>query len=188
MAQQTKKTSILNWQTLSGAGALVAGGIFALYAFGLGSPLSANNQAPQNLTTQGVQNRVQYLNSLEIKGEKGSVKFGYAEKNKVPMLVATGTLNLNNLVVGSTNTTVPTSVVFGGTDNTNSGSSSVIVVGAGNTIAQNAENVILVSSKGSRVGEENTQNAQNVVVLNGENSKVLRGKNIAAFGKNNEVN
>lgn len=97
---------------------LSAGLVSQLFAF----DKEPNDTASKNLSVGGVQNRVQYLNTLIVTGETNGVKLQY-DKDSVQAL---GSLNMQNLVVGKGNSSSTSSVVFGGTNNANNGENSFI--------------------------------------------------------------
>ena len=151
---------------LRGTILLSAGLVSQLFAF----DKEPNDTASKNLSVGGVQNRVQYLNTLIISGGTNGVRFQYDKDSK--SVQALGSLNMQNLVVGKGNGSSPSSVVFGGTNNANNGENSFIAWGEWVRIDSSAQNVAVISSQGANV------NASNTVVMHGNNIKTSQGSNI----------
>ena len=148
---------------------LSAGLVSQLFAF----DKEPNDTASKNLSVGGVQNRVQYLNTLIITGGTNGVRFQYDKDSK--SVQAIGSLNMQNLVVGKGNSSSPSSVVFGGTNNANNGENSFIAWGEWVRIDSSAQNVAVISSQGTNV------NASNTVVMHGNNINATAGKNITVL-------
>ena len=151
---------------LGGTILLSAGLVSQLFAFDKG----ANDTASKNLSVGGVQNRVQYLNTLIISGGTNGVRFQYDKDSK--SVQAIGSLNMQNLVVGKGNSSSPSSVVFGGTNNANNGENSFIAWGEGVRVDSSAQNVAVISSQRANV------NASNTIVMHGNNINTSQGSNI----------
>ena len=118
MNQKTKISTKFPRSKLGVATAVLSLGGVLVYSVGMINPLYASQRT--NLEVNGVQNRVQYLNTLIVTGETNGVKLQY-DKDSVQAL---GSLNMQNLVVGNSSST--SSVVFGGTNNANNGENSFI--------------------------------------------------------------
>lgn len=149
MTTKTKKLNLSLLVSLGiGGGILALGGAF-LYGWGTLNPLFArelfpngkplvNNQTvedlklsqdftqaeSENLQTQGIQNRVQYLTSLVISGGDKKVEFKYDES--FSGVRAVGVLNMENVIAGTDNFSNTSSVVFGGKNNRNDATNSVL--------------------------------------------------------------
>ena len=160
---------------LGGTILLSAGLVSQLFAF----DKEVNDTASKNLSVGGVQNRVQYLNTLIISGGTNGVRFQYDKDSK--SVQALGSLNMQNLVVGKGNSSSPSSVVFGGTSNANNGENSFIAWGEWVRIDSSAQNVAVISSQGTNV------NASNTVVMHGNNINATAGKNITVLNAENKT-
>lgn len=160
---------------LGGTILLSAGLVSQLFAF----DKEPNDTASKNLSVGGVQNRVQYLNTLIISGGTNGVRFQYDKDSK--SVQALGSLNMQNLVVGKGNSSSPSSVVFGGTNNANNGENSFIAWGEWVRIDSSAQNVAVIASKGTNV------NASNTVVMHGNNINATAGKNITVLNAENKT-
>ena len=120
MNQKTKISTKFPRSKVGVATAVLYLGGVIVYSVGMINPLYASQRT--NLEVNGVQNRVQYLNTLIVTGETNGVKLQY-DKDSVQAL---GSLNMQNLVVGKGNSSSTSSVVFGGTNNANNGENSFI--------------------------------------------------------------
>ena len=184
MNQKTKISTKFPRSKLGVATAVFSLGGVAVYSLGVINPLQASQS--EYLQVDGVQNSVQYLTSLVIDSPTAKVEFKYDDASKA--VRASGSLNMQNLVVGQGNESSASSVVFWWTENNNQWVNSVIVWG-NNTTNEGNNNVIVVSPY-STSSSENTAilngqnvvtNGKNITVVNGENSKV-RGNYVTVFG------
>ena len=184
MNQKTKISTKFPRSKLGVATAVLSLGGVAVYSLGVINPLQASQS--EYLQVDGVQNSVQYLTSLVIDSPTAKVEFKYDDASKA--VRASGSLNMQNLVVGQGNESSASSVVFWWTKNNNQWANSVIVWG-NNTINEGNNNVIVLSP-GSRSSSQNTAilngqnvvtNGKNITVVNGENSNV-RGNYVTVFG------
>ena len=166
MNQKTKISTKFPRSKVGVATAVLSLGGVLVYSVGMINPLYASQRT--NLEVNGVQNRVQYLNTLIVTGETNGVKLQY-DKDSVQAL---GSLNMQNLVVGKGNSSSTSSVVFGGTNNANNGENSFIAWGEGVRVDSSAQNVAVISSQGANV------NASNTLVMHGNNIKTSQGSNI----------
>ena len=184
MNQKTKISTKFPRSKLGVATAVFSLGGVAVYSLGVINPLQASQS--EYLQVDGVQNSVQYLTSLEIDSPTAKVEFKYDDASKA--VRASGSLNMQNLVVGQGNESSVSSVVFWWTENNNQWANSVIVWG-NNTTNEGNNNVIILSPY-STSSSENTAilngqnvvtNGKNITVVNGGNSKV-RGNYVTVFG------
>jgi len=166
MNQKTKISTKFPRSKVGVATAVLSLGGVLVYSVGMINPLYASQRT--NLEVNGVQNRVQYLNTLIVTGETNGVKLQY-DKDSVQAL---GSLNMQNLVVGKGNSSSTSSVVFGGTNNANNGENSFIAWGEGVRVDSSAQNVAVISSQGANV------NASNTIVMHGNNINTSQGSNI----------
>ena len=166
MNQKTKISTKFPRSKLGVATAVLSLGGVLVYSVGMINPLYASQRT--NLEVNGVQNRVQYLNTLIVTGETNGVKLQY-DKDSVQAL---GSLNMQNLVVGKGNSSSTSSVVFGGTNNANNGENSFIAWGEGVRVDSSAQNVAVISSQRANV------NASNTIVMHGNNINTSQGSNI----------
>ena len=166
MNQKTKISTKFPRSKVGVATAVLSLGGVLVYSVGMINPLYASQRT--NLEVNGVQNRVQYLNTLIVTGETNGVKLQY-DKDSVQAL---GSLNMQNLVVGKGNSSSTSSVVFGGTNNANNGENSFIAWGEGVRVDSSAQNVAVISSQGANV------NASNTLVMHGNNINTSQGSNI----------
>ena len=166
MNQKTKISTKFPRSKVGVATAVLSLGGVLVYSVGMINPLYASQRT--NLEVNGVQNRVQYLNTLIVTGETNGVKLQY-DKDSVQAL---GSLNMQNLVVGKGNSSSTSSVVFGGTNNANNGENSFIAWGEGVRVDSSAQNVAVISSQRANV------NASNTLVMHGNNIKTSQGSNI----------
>ena len=166
MNQKTKISTKFPRSKVGVATAVLSLGGVLVYSVGMVNPLYASQRT--NLEVNGVQNRVQYLNTLIVTGETNGVKLQY-DKDSVQAL---GSLNMQNLVVGKGNSSSTSSVVFGGTNNANNGENSFIAWGEGVRVDSSAKNVAVISSKGANV------NASNTIVMHGNDINTSQGSNI----------
>lgn len=184
MNQKTKISTKFPRSKLGVATAVFSLGGVAIYSLGVINPLQASQS--EYLQVDGVQNSVQYLTSLVIDSPTAKVEFKYDDASKA--VRASGSLNMQNLVVGQGNESSTSSVVFWWTENDNQWANSVIVWG--NSTINEGNNNVIVLSPGSKSSSENTAilngqkvvtNGKNITVVNGENSKV-RGNYVTVFG------
>ena len=166
MNQKTKISTKFPRSKVGVATAVLSLGGVLVYSVGMINPLYASQRT--NLEVNGVQNRVQYLNTLIVTGETNGVKLQY-DKDSVQAL---GSLNMQNLVVGKGNSSSTSSVVFGGTNNANNGENSFIAWGEGVRVDSSAQNVAVISSQRANV------NASNTLVMHGNNINTSQGSNI----------
>ena len=166
MNQKTKISTKFPRSKVGVATAVLSLGGVLVYSVGMINPLYASQRT--NLEVNGVQNRVQYLNTLIVTGETNGVKLQY-DKDSVQAL---GSLNMQNLVVGKGNSSSTSSVVFGGTNNANNGENSFIAWGERVSVDSSAQNVAVISSQGANV------NASNTIVMHGNNINTSQGSNI----------
>ncbi|MBB1543607.1 MAG: hypothetical protein HG456_002485, partial [candidate division SR1 bacterium] len=166
MNQKTKISTKFPRSKVGVATAVLSLGGVLVYSVGMINPLYASQRT--NLEVNGVQNRVQYLNTLIVTGETNGVKLQY-DKDSVQAL---GSLNMQNLVVGKGNSSSTSSVVFGGTNNANNGENSFIAGGEGVRVDSSAQNVAVISSQRANV------NASNTIVMHGNNINTSQGSNI----------
>ena len=166
MNQKTKISTKFPRSKVGVATAVLSLGGVLVYSVGMINPLYASQRT--NLEVNGVQNRVQYLNTLIVTGETNGVKLQY-DKDSVQAL---GSLNMQNLVVGKGNSSSTSSVVFGGTNNANNGENSFIAWGEGVSVDSSAQNVAVISSQGANV------NASNTIVMHGNNINTSQGSHI----------
>ena len=166
MNQKTKISTKFPRSKVGVATAVLSLGGVLVYSVGMINPLYASQRT--NLEVNGVQNRVQYLNTLIVTGETNGVKLQY-DKDSVQAL---GSLNMQNLVVGKGNSSSTSSVVFGGTNNANNGENSFIAWGEGVRVDSSAQNVAVISSQRANV------NASNTIVMHGNNINTSQGSNI----------
>ena len=166
MNQKTKISTKFPRSKVGVATAVLSLGGVLVYSVGMINPLYASQRT--NLEVNGVQNRVQYLNTLIVTGETNGVKLQY-DKDSVQAL---GSLNMQNLVVGKGNSSSTSSVVFGGTNNANNGENSFIAWGEGVSVDSSAQNVAVISSQRANV------NASNTLVMHGNNINTSQGSNI----------
>ena len=166
MNQKTKISTKFPRSKVGVATAVLSLGGVLVYSVGMINPLYASQRT--NLEVNGVQNRVQYLNTLIVTGETNGVKLQY-DKDSVQAL---GSLNMQNLVVGKGNSSSTSSVVFGGTNNANNGENSFIAWGERVRVDSSAQNVAVISSQGANV------NASNTLVMHGNNINTSQGSNI----------
>lgn len=184
MNQKTKISTKFPRSKLGVATVVLSLGGVAVYSLGVINPLQASKS--EYLQVDGVQNSVQYLTSLVIDSPTAKVEFKYDDASKA--VRASGSLNMQNLVVGQGNESSASSVVFWWTENDNQWANSVIVWG--NNTTNKGKNNVIVLSPGSKSSSENTTilNGQNVVttgknitVVNGENANVS-GNYVTVFG------
>lgn len=184
MNQKTKISTKFPRSKLGVATAVFSLGGVAVYSLGVINPLQASQS--EYLQVDGVQNSVQYLTSLVIDSPTAKVEFKYDDASKA--VRASGSLNMQNLVVGQGNESSVSSVVFWWTENNNQWANSVIVWG--NNTTNEGNNNVIVLSPGSKSSSENTAilngqyvvtNGKNITVVNGGNSKV-RGNYVTVFG------
>ena len=166
MNQKTKISTKFPRSKVGVATAVLSLGGVLVYSVGMINPLYASQRT--NLEVNGVQNRVQYLNTLIVTGETNGVKLQY-DKDSVQAL---GSLNMQNLVVGKGNSSSTSSVVFGGTNNANNGENSFIAWGERVRVDSSAQNVAVISSQGANV------NTSNTLVMHGNNINTSQGSNI----------
>ena len=166
MNQKTKISTKFPRSKVGVATAVLSLGGVLVYSVGMINPLYASQRT--NLEVNGVQNRVQYLNTLIVTGETNGVRLQY-DKDSVQAL---GSLNMQNLVVGKGNSSSTSSVVFGGTNNANNGENSFIAWGEGVRVDSSAQNVAVISSQRANV------NASNTIVMHGNNINTSQGSNI----------
>ena len=166
MNQKTKISTKFPRSKVGVATAVLSLGGVLVYSAGMINPLYASQRT--NLEVNGVQNRVQYLNTLIVTGETNGVRLQY-DKDSVQAL---GSLNMQNLVVGKGNSSSTSSVVFGGTNNANNGENSFIAWGEGVRVDSSAQNVAVISSQRANV------NASNTIVMHGNNINTSQGSNI----------
>ena len=166
MNQKTKISTKFPRSKVGVATAVLSLGGVLVYSVGMINPLYASQRT--NLEVNGVQNRVQYLNTLIVTGETNGVKLQY-DKDSVQAL---GSLNMQNLVVGKGNSSSTSSVVFGGTNNANNGENSFIAWGEGVRVDSSAKNVAVISSQRANV------NASNTIVMHGNDINTSQGSNI----------
>ena len=184
MNQKTKISTKFPRSKLGVATVVLSLGGVAVYSLGVINPLQASQS--EYLQVDGVQNSVQYLTSLVIDSPTAKVEFKYDDASKA--VRASGSLNMQNLVVGKGNAASTSSVVFWWTKNNNQWANSVIVWG--NSTTNEGKNNVIILSPGSTSSSENTAilNGRNVVttgknitVVNGENSNVS-GNYVTVFG------
>ena len=184
MNQKTKISTKFPRSKVGVATAVLSLGGVAVYSLGVINPLQASQS--EYLQVDGVQNSVQYLTSLVIDSPTAKVEFKYDDASKA--VRASGSLNMQNLVVGQGNESSASSVVFWWTKNNNQWANSVIVWG--NSTTNEGNNNVIVLSPGSKSSSENTAilngqnvvtNGKNITVVNGENSNV-RGNYVTVFG------
>lgn len=166
MNQKTKISTKFPRSKVGVATAVLSLGGVLVYSVGMINPLYASQRT--NLEVNGVQNRVQYLNTLIVTGETNGVRLQY-DKDSVQAL---GSLNMQNLVVGKGNSSSTSSVVFGGTNNANNGENSFIAWGEGVRVDSSTQNVAVISSQRANV------NASNTIVMHGNNINTSQGSNI----------
>ena len=173
MNQKTKISTKFPRSKLGVATAVFSLGGVAVYSLGVINPLQASQS--EYLQVDGVQNSVQYLTSLVIDSPTAKVEFKYDDASKA--VRASGSLNMQNLVVGQGNESSASSVVFWWTENNNQWANSVIVWG--NNTTNEGNNNVIILSPGSKSSSENTAilNGQNVVT-NGKNITVVNGGNL----------
>lgn len=173
MNQKTKISTKFPRSKLGVATVVFSLGGVAVYSLGVINPLQASQS--EYLQVDGVQNSVQYLTSLVIDSPTAKVEFKYDDASKA--VRASGSLNMQNLVVGQGNESSVSSVVFWWTENNNQWANSVIVWG--NSTTNEGNNNVIVLSPGSKSSSENTAilNGQNVVT-NGKNITVVNGGNL----------
>ena len=184
MNQKTKISTKFPRSKLGVATAVFSLGGVAVYSLGVINPLQASQS--EYLQVDGVQNSVQYLTSLVIDSPTAKVEFKYDDASKA--VRASGSLNMQNLVVGQGNESSASSVVFWWTENNNQWANSVIVWG--NNTTNEGKNNVIVLSPYSTSSSENTAilngqkvftNGKNITVVNGENSNVRRNY-VTVFG------
>lgn len=184
MNQKTKISTKFPRSKLGVATVVLSLGGVAVYSLGVINPLQASQS--EYLQVDGVQNSVQYLTSLVIDSPTAKVEFKYDDASQA--VRASGSLNMQNLVVGQGNESSVSSVVFWWTKNNNQWTNSVIVWG--NSTTNEGNNNVIVLSPGSTSSSENTAilngqyvvtNGKNITVVNGENSNV-RGNYVTVFG------
>ena len=177
MNQKTKISTKFPRSKLGVATAVFSLGGVAIYSLGVINPLQASQS--EYLQVDGVQNSVQYLTSLVIDSPTANVEFKYDDASKA--VRASGSLNMQNLVVGQGNESSTSSVVFWWTKNNNQWANSVIVWG--NSTTNEGNNNVIVVSPYSTSSSENTAilNGQNVVT-NGKNITVVNGGNSNVSG------
>lgn len=175
MNQKTKISTKFPRSKVGVATAVLSLGGVLVYSVGMINPLYASQRT--NLEVNGVQNRVQYLNTLIVTGETNGVKLQY-DKDSVQAL---GSLNMQNLVVGKGNSSSTSSVVFGGTNNANNGENSFIAWGEGVSVDSSAQNVAVISSQGANV------NASNTIVMHGNNINTSQGSHIMVLNAENKT-
>ena len=184
MNQKTKISTKFPRSKLGVATVVLSLGGVAVYSLGVINPLQASQS--EYLQVDGVQNSVQYLTSLVIDSPTAKVEFKYDDASQA--VRASGSLNMQNLVVGQGNESSTSSVVFWWTKNNNQWANSVIVWG-NNTTNEGNNNVIILSPY-STSSSENTAilngqkvftNGKNITVVNGENSNVRRNY-VTVFG------
>ena len=184
MNQKTKISTKFPRSKLGVATAVFSLGGVAVYSLGVINPLQASQS--EYLQVDGVQNSVQYLTSLVIDSPTAKVEFKYDDASKA--VRASGSLNMQNLVVGQGNESSTSSVVFWWTKNNNQWANSVIVWG--NSTTNEGNNNVIVVSPYSTSSSENTAilngqyvvtNGKNITVVNGENSNVS-GNYVTVFG------
>ena len=185
MNQKTKISTKFPRSKLGVATVVFSLGGVAVYSLGVINPLQASQS--EYLQVDGVQNSVQYLTSLVIDSPTATkVEFKYDDASKA--VRASGSLNMQNLVVGQGNESSASSVVFWWTENNNQWANSVIVWG--NSTTNEGNNNVIVLSPGSTSSSENAAilngqnvvtNGKNITVVNGGNSKV-RGNYVTVFG------
>lgn len=155
----------------------------AIYSLGVINPLQALEN--KNLQVDGVQNRVQYLTSLVISGSTNKVEFRYDEETK--SVIASGSLNMQNIVVWSGNEASVSAVVFWWTGNNSQGENSVVVWGSG--VVNNGQNTVILSSFNSVSNASNTAIVNgtwvatewtDITILNGSENQV-QGNSLAVF-------
>lgn len=173
MNQKTKISTKFPRSKLGVATVVLSLGGVAVYSLGVINPLQASQS--EYLQVDGVQNSVQYLTSLVIDSPTAKVEFKYDDASKA--VRASGSLNMQNLVVGQGNESSASSVVFWWTENNNQWANSVIVWG--NNTTNEGNNNVIILSPGSKSSSENTAilNGQNVVT-NGKNITVVNGGNL----------
>lgn len=184
MNQKTKISTKFPRSKLGVATVVLSLGGVAVYSLGVINPLQASQS--EYLQVDGVQNSVQYLTSLVIDSPTAKVEFKYDDASKA--VRASGSLNMQNLVVGQGNESSASSVVFWWTENNNQWANSVIVWG--NNTTNEGKNNVIVLSPYSTSSSENTAilngqkvftNGKNITVVNGENSNVRRNY-VTVFG------
>ena len=168
MNQKTKISTKFPRSKVGVATAVLSLGGVLVYSVGMINPLYASQRT--NLEVNGVQNRVQYLNTLIVTGGTNGVKLQYDKDST--SVQALGSLNMQNLVVGKGNSSSTSSVVFGGTNNANNGENSFIAWGEEVRVDSSAQNVAVISSQGANV------NASNTLVMHGNNINTSQGSNI----------
>ena len=173
MNQKTKISTKFPRSKLGVATVVLSLGGVAVYSLGVINPLQASQS--EYLQVDGVQNSVQYLTSLVIDSPTATkVEFKYDDASKA--VRASGSLNMQNLVVGQGNESSASSVVFWWTKNNNQWANSVIVWG-NNTTNEGNNNVIILSPY-------STSSSENTAILNGQNV-VTNGKNITVVNGGN---
>jgi hypothetical protein len=109
MNQKTKISTKFPRSKLGVATVVFSLGGVAVYSLGVINPLQASQS--EYLQVDGVQNSVQYLTSLVIDSPTATkVEFKYDDASKA--VRASGSLNMQNLVVGQGNESSASSVVF----------------------------------------------------------------------------